>query len=138
MSMQSWSIPGYGFPLYENDNFDLIKKFIIDNDFVEYSTKHLQIIKKCANVEELELIINDPLPWKVANIINKLENINFIEGYMPCADTEQSAMIGVGKQYPWEVNKDYNREFCDKILNKYKDILGITINPNFFDAEYYG
>lgn len=140
MSMRTWTEDGYGYPLFNVYNLDQIKKFIIDNDLRKYTVEELLAIKSADDEFELGYCIDDPVPWKVADIINRLEGITVIKGYQDDGDTDQEAMIGIEPCYSWTMNENdpKTKEEADVLLNKYAEILGITVKPDYFIAEYFG
>lgn len=139
MSMRSWTEDGYGYQLINANNFDKIKQFIIDNDTKEYTEEELEAIRESEDEWDMEGWIGDPVPWRIADIINKLEGYKFlIKGYQSCGDTDQDCMIGIEPLYPWNMEEPITKEKADKILNKYAKILGIEMTPTYFEAEYFG
>lgn len=139
MSMRSWTEDGYGYQLINANNIDKIKQFIIDNDTKEYTEEELEAIRESEDEWDMEDWIGDPVPWRVADIINKLEGYKFlIKGYQSCGDTDQDCMIGIEPLYPWNMEEPITKEKADEILNKYAKILGIEMTPTYFEAEYFG
>lgn len=139
MSMRSWTEDGYGYQLINANNIDKIKQFIIDNDTKEYTEEELEAIRESEDEWDMEGWIGDPVPWRIADIINKLEGYKFlIKGYQSCGDTDQDCMIGIEPLYPWNMEEPITKEKADKILNKYAKILGIEMTPTYFEAEYFG
>lgn len=133
MSMRSWTEDGYGYELYNGKNFDKVKEFIVQNSEFTYED-----IEEAENDYEIEDIIDCPVPWKVADIINELEGFNLFKGYRDDGDTGQKAMIGIEPKYPWMYKKPITREEADGILAKYAEMLGITDKPDYFEAQYFG
>lgn len=131
MSMCSWTESGYGYPLFNGNNLNKIKKFL-ENDFKEYN------FEKCEDEDDLEDLLGESVSWCVANIINNKENVNIFTGYQACGDTDQEEMIGIRPMYPWEMKDIILIEKADELLNKYGEILGITEKPDYFDAYYFG
>lgn len=141
MSMRSWTEEGYGYQLINANNIDKIKKFIIDNDIKEYTDEELIAIRESENEFDMEGWIGDPVPWRVADIINRLEGYKWLfKGYQSCGDTDQDCMIGIEPLYPWNIGMEepITKEKADSILNKYAEILGINAKPTYFEAEYFG
>ncbi len=139
MSMRSWTEDGYGYQLINANNIDKIKQFIIDNDTKEYTEEELEAIRESEDEWDMEGWIGDPVPWRIADIINKLEGYKFlIKGYQSCGDTDQDCMIGIEPLYPWSIGEPITKEKADEILNKYAKILGIEMTPTYFEAEYFG
>lgn len=139
MSMRSWTEDGYGYQLINTNNFDKIKQFIIDNDTKEYTEEEFEAIRESEDEWDMEGWIGDPVPWRIADIINKLEGYKFlVKGYQSCGDTDQDCMIGIEPLYPWNMEEPITKEKADEILNKYAKILGIEMTPTYFEAEYFG
>ena len=139
MSMRSWTEDGYGYQLINANNFDKIKQFIIDNDTKEYTEEELEAIRESEDEWDMEDWMGEPIPWRIADIINKLEGCKFlIKGYQSCGDTGQDCMIGIEPLYPWDMEEPITKEKADEILNKYAKILGIEMTPTYFEAEYFG
>ena len=139
MSMRSWTEDGYGYQLINANNLDKIKKFIVDNDTKKYTEEELEGIRESENEWDMEEWIDDLVPWRVAEIINKLEGYKvLIKGYQSCGDTDQDCMIGIEPLYPWSMEESITKEKADEILNKYAEILGIEMAPDYFEAEYFG
>jgi hypothetical protein len=85
--------------------------------------------------------IGGPAAWSVGSIINQLEGTTVFRGYASCGDTDQEEMIGIEPTYPWLMNeKDrmLTKEKVTAILEKYAAILGVTQNPDDFEASYCG
>lgn len=133
MSMKSWTEEGYGYKLY-NNNLDKIKSFIVNSN--RYSEKKKEIME-AEDELDLEIVINNPVPWEVADIINDQENTQVFQGYQECGDTDQEAMLGIAPQYPW-ADFHMTKEKADELLKKYADILGIEEEAEYFEAEYFG
>jgi hypothetical protein len=138
--MQSWTEEGYGYQLFVAGNFDKVKQFIIDNDTKKYTTEELEYINECDEEWELEELIDDPVPWRVADIINGLEEYDYalFKGYQSCGDTDQECMLGIAPRYPWNADETITKEKADELLNKYAEILGINMEPEYFEARYFG
>lgn len=138
MSMKSWTEEGYGYPLYNGSNFDNIKSFIIRNKEYTNSAVIEQDILDADDEFDLNDALGDPAPWVVAEIINTIENngVHF-KGYDECGDTYQDAMLGIEPFYPWD-SRHVSKEDCNAILKKYAKELGITAEPDYFTAEYFG
>lgn len=133
MSMRSWTEDGYGYELYNGKNFDKVKEFIVQNSEFTYED-----IEEAENDYEIEDIIDYPVPWKIADIINELEGFNLFKGYRDDGDTGQEPMIGIEPLYPWMYKKPITREEIDEIFAKYAEMLGITDKPDYFEAHYFG
>lgn len=137
MSMRGWSEEGYGYPLFTADNFQKVVDFIIENDDRKYTPEKISLMKECEDEFDLEEYIDDPVCWRVAQIINRLEGISCFRGYLSCGDTNVDCHIGFGTVWPWQEER-ITKEKADEILEKYAEILGINEAPDTFDLEYYG
>ena len=157
MSMKSWSEDGYGYPLLTGDNLNAIKDFIISNKNdpkvinSEPETSSLvrtltapdfeENLKACEDEYEMNDVLDEPLPWMIAKIINALEETTCVMGYDSCGDTNTEMHIGVSKSYPWYMNekdKTMTENDAKKLLEKYAKLLNITEEPDYFDLEYFG
>lgn len=137
MSMRSWSEQGYGYPLFNGKNFRRVVDFIIENDEKNYTDEEAREMRDCEDEFDLEEYIDDPVSWKVAEIINRLENTSVFQGYQPCGDTDVESHIGVGLIYPWS-DERMSKEKANGILMKYAGVFGIEEAPDYFDLEYFG
>lgn len=140
MSMRSWTEYGYGFALWNDNNFDKIKKFIVNHlDILNISNDLSKDILECDDDEnELEDILEEPVSWAIATIINELEDTNVFTGYQSCGDTGQEEMIGIAPMYSWNIERVWSKQTTDNVLNKYAMELGIKEEPDYFEAEYFG
>lgn len=140
MSMRGWTESGYGFALWNDNNFDKVKQFIVNHlDIFDMSDDWSKDILECDDDEyELEDILGEPVPWVIANIINTLEDTNVFKGYQSCGDTDQETMIGIEPMYPWSIERIWSQDTADRILDKYAKELGIEEEPDYFEAEYFG
>lgn len=142
MSWRAWTEPGYGYKLYQNNNLEKIKQFIVDNwDILEESRPIKEIVMECNDETEIEQLLDSPTSYTIAEIINELENTTIFSGYQSCGDTNQDEMLGIRPTYPWFMNgMDKLRTRTDymKLLKKYGDILGVTEEADYFEAEYCG
>ncbi|MBQ7673230.1 MAG: hypothetical protein IJT36_01700 [Alphaproteobacteria bacterium] len=138
MSMEYWSEEGYGFPLFNEDNFDKVVDFIVK--YENYNETKTTDIKECKKDWELNEVIGEPVSCVVANIINRIEEVSLLAGYDCCGETKQEQMIGVVKFFPWQINKNQliNLQETNEILNKYAKVLGIKKEPDYFTAKYFG
>ena len=134
MSMRSWSEYGYGYRLYNGDNFNRILKFV--EGFDESDSTSYEV----ADFDELEDELGEPVSWAIAKIINIKEGITAFAGYASCGDTDQEEMLGIAPAYSWTFNESdpKTEEQAKNILKKYAAILGITEEPDYFEAEYFG
>ena len=145
MSMRSWSENGYGFQLYNGNNFNKVANFCV-GDRSKYDKDVLESIDSAINCEdEFELcnILDGFGGWAelapvVAEKINKETGLNCFCGYQGCSNTDVEAHIGIGPQYPWEDKAFNSQEEANVVLTKYAGILGITEKPDFFSLEYCG
>ncbi len=149
MSMKSWTEDGYGYILETGNNMKNIVDFIVNNTkelssnkkngyVFNFSEEDIKNMYKCEDLYDLTEYTDDPVPWVIADIINNIEGVNFVKGYQADGDTDQPAMLGITPMYPWENKEIITKEACTRILAKYAQILGITEEPDFFIAEYYG
>ena len=140
MSWHHWTEEGYGFPLWNTDNMQNIKDFIIKHDDLMGDEAKAEF--KClTDPYDVEDFIGEPVSHLVADIINKLEGVSFFAGYACDGDTDQDEMIGIAPAYPWDFSPtEYTLTCADahKLLKKYGEELGITDAPDFFEAEYCG
>ncbi len=134
MSRKSWTEEGYGFAL--NGNTAKIAEFLIANG--DYDEDTQEEMRECEDFIELEEYIEDPIPWAIANIINKIEGAELVKGYRSCGDTNQEEMLGIEPLYPWQMEKPLTKDEADALLKKYAGLLGITQEPDYFTAEYFG
>lgn len=134
MSMRSWTEDGFGFKLY--DDFDKVKKFVIENG--KYDDEAKAEMYKCEDEYDLAEYTDDPIPWVVAGIINDKEGQYMVKGYQSNGDTNQEAMLGIEPVYPWAPQKFKDRDEATAFLKKYAEVLGINEEPDYFEAEYYG
>ena len=153
MSMKSWSEVGFGFPLWNKDNNEKIKNFILDNLELIYDEKNdadetRKRFKEFSEEEDednygIEYLMFDILDEfaseTIARIIEKKEGEKFfIRGFQPCGDTDTEEHLGVEPIYAWSIKEPVTKEEVIEMLNKYANILGITEEPDFFDLEYFG
>ncbi len=156
MSWSQWSCRGYGYPLF--GDFEKIKEFVIkhkalvrlslynydDEDEAACNgdeDKLLDLtIRKCNDEYDFEEATDARLTEIVAAIINELEGINIVCGYESCGDTDQAAMIGISPFYPWDLKPGdaITKDKATEILKKYAVELGITEEPDYFEASYCG
>ena len=140
MSMKSWTEEGYGAPLLNGNNLEDVFRFVIDHSDLRYDTEKAEKLLACENEWEANDVLDEPLPWVVAGIINRLEGTTIFKGYQDDGDTNQEMMIGIAPAYPWQLtDKDMMTvEGATEILNKYLGELGLDEMVDYFDAEYYG
>ncbi len=146
MSMKSWTEPGYGFRLFNETNLGKIRDFLIGNvglfSVQSLTEEEIEDIRSAEDDEELweklEKCFDDTIPYVVAEIIQAKEGASWgIKGFQADGDTDQEAMLGIEPSYPWQTEYR-SKEECDEMLKRYAELLGITEEPDFFDAEYYG
>lgn len=135
MSMRSWTEDGYGFQIFNGkpENFSSIQKFLS-----EQYPNCSEAIMEAEDEFELSDALDDPVPWKIAEAIRKIENVNEISGYQDDGDTDQEAMIGIRPDYPWNAKTIKTQEDADRILKKYMEMFHVEGNPDYFEAEYFG
>ena len=140
MSMKSWSEAGYGYELFNDNNWKNIVDFILRSTTRFYTDEQKKEMYELEDEYELEDIIDNPVAWTVADYINKVEGLTIFKGYQSCGDTNQEAMIGIEPCYPWNMttNDMITQDEANELLTKYAEILGITEAPNYFEAEYFG
>ena len=148
MSMKSWTEYGYGIPLNCGENIEAIKKFICDNAQADSVHHELRIndeekakIMKCEDTGEIYEILDLYPSCVIAEMINVKEGTTLFRGYPPDCDTDQEEMIGAEPMYPWQMNekdKSLTQDQIKEILVKYAGEIGVTEEPDFFDADYYG
>lgn len=140
MSMKNWSEDGYGFALFNVNNWKNIVDFILKNTTTNYTDEQKKEMYECEDEYELEDMIDKPVAWSVADYINKAEGTTIFKGYQSCSDTDQETMIGIEPCYPWSMttNDMITQDKANELLTKYAEILGITEAPNYFEAEYFG
>lgn len=146
MSMKSWTEYGYGYKLFTGDNIGKIRDFLVGNvellSVQSLTEEDIEDIRSAEDDEELEEKLeeyfDDPIPYVVAGIIQAKEGASCgIKGFRADSDTDQEAMLGIEPSYPWQTEYR-SKEECDEVLKRYAELLGITEEPDFFDAEYYG
>lgn len=139
MSWQNWSEQGYGFQLFNGKNDRQVLDFIRSNSKCKISDIDAEdLLSGDASYMD---ICDNSASVIIAGIINSREKYSVFVGYIECGNTGQEEMIGVCPGYPWLMNrrdKELTLEKADSILKKYADILGITEEPEFFDAYYAG
>ncbi|MBR3517889.1 MAG: hypothetical protein IKM88_16020 [Lachnospiraceae bacterium] len=140
MSMKSWTEEGYGAPLLNGDNLEDVLRFVIDHSDLRYDTEKAEKLLACENEWDANDVLDKPLPWVVAEIINRLEGTTVFKGYQDDGDTNQEMMIGIAPAYPWQMTeKDrMTEEEATEILNKYLEEMGLDEIADYFDAEYCG
>lgn len=142
MSMQTWTEDGFGYELYNADNFETVKNFCI-REAKKNPNPHIRFaeLEKAEDSADLDDALNQPVPCFIAEILNKKEDTDLFAGYMTCGDTDAPDRIGITTVYPWQIKeKDRKRsqeEWID-ILKKNAIILGIKENPDYFSHEYFG
>ncbi len=139
MSMKSWTREGYGYQLFNENNLDDIKKFLIENG--NYTEDEIQTLRTAVDEFDLQEVTDDPVSWIIASHINAKEGLACVfEGYNSCGDTDQEQMIGICPRFSWELEPEnmLSRTMADEILEKYAKVLGITEKQDYFTAEYYG
>jgi len=145
MSMRSWSEYGFGFPLYNGDNYEQVVRFIIRNGGRDYTDDEVEdLMGLCKRRDEalLQDFFDNPVSFEVASIINDLEGTTFVRGYSPCGDTDQEEYIGIEPCYSWEMRgndmKIKTVEDASVLLTKYASQLGVSDKPDYFEALYFG
>lgn len=141
MSMKSWSEYGFGYETDNGKNLPQIKTFLIDNLPVKENPEQIRQIQQAEDTDELEMIVNNPVPHLLASIINKKEGISLMCGFLPCSDTDAPARLGIIPAYPWDLtesDRKLTQNDAEVLLKKYAELLGITETPDFFEQEYYG
>ena len=135
MSMKSWTEYGFGYPLFNDSNEGKIREFLAVN-IPELSKQ----ILKADYIENVMDILDMDISCEIAEIINRLEGKNLFYGYPNCGDTDQEEMLGISPAYPWQLKPEdmITKEEATSLLKKYADILGITDEPDYFEAEYFG
>lgn len=141
--MQSWSEEGFGFKLYNGNNFEDVKKFCLKelekNKDEEKET--ITRVEEAKDDGDLWDALDFPASVFIADVINQNEELKNVTGYYPCDDTGAYECIGIRTDYPWTITereKNMTREDYENILNKYAKELGITEELDFFQQEYYG
>lgn len=140
MSMRIWTEDGYGFKLFNGNNWNEIIKFIISHNNGKYDLSKLDLkeIMESQDEWELENYLGEPVSWAIAQFINDAENIDYFKGYSSCGDTDQEEMIGIEPVYPWSMKEPFTKEDADKLLRMYGEELGIKAKPYYFEAIYFG
>ncbi len=138
MSMKSWTEEGYGAPLLNENNLEDVFRFVIDHGNLDEETA--EKLLACKDELEANDVLDEPLPWVVAGIINRLEGTTIFKGYQDDGGTNQEMMIGIAPVYPWQMtDKDMmTEEEATEILNKYLEEMGLDERADYFDAEYFG
>lgn len=141
MSMKTWTESGFGYELFNGDNFEAVKEFCIKELEKEGKNEMVAEVKNTKKESEL----SDVLGWFTSNFIAEAiarkEGINNITGYSPCGETDAPERLGIIPAYPWQLTekaKNLSKEDCKNILKKYANELGITEEPDYFEQEYYG
>lgn len=151
MSMSSWTENGYGYELFNGNNFGKVKEFILqefksqrDNakqeDQFSYNEK-IDLLEAATEEIELEEICKEAVSHFIAGCINSRENISMCSGFCACGETDEYERIGLTPTYPWyydNEDKNMTEEKAKEIMKKYAEILGITEEPEYFSQEYYG
>lgn len=145
MSMRIWSEYGYGFPLFDNDNYMQVIQFILQNGNTQYSRSEISNLREIVKEKDeflLEDFFDEPVSWVVASIINDLEGTTVFCGFRACADTYQEEYLGIEPKYPWALNSN-DLKFTSlydakQLLEKYAKTLGVKTEPNHFEAGYCG
>ena len=148
MSSRSWTEEGYGMKLFDGDNSEAIKKFICDNTRADHPNEWLRItdeqkaqIMRWDDSDAVYAVLDNCPSGIIAEIINTMEGTSIFRGYAPDCDTDQEEMIGAEPVYPWYMNekdKTLTEEQVKEILVKYAAMFGNHLEPEHFDAEYYG
>ena len=139
MSMKSWTENGYGYCIEGADLHKTVNFIIQHTNYDEDAVKEL---KEVNDFEEVRDITDEPVCNILADIINELEDFGNMAGFDCDGDTDQPMMLGIEPAMPWFFKKNaksiISQEQADAILNKYAETLGITEEPDYFEAEYFG
>ncbi len=139
MSMSSWSEQGFGVELFNRNNMDNIKSFLIakgelNNDEVD------DIIDDNYLLED---VLGEPVSYVIARIINHELGTTLFSGFCSCGDTNTEEHIGISPWYPWgmkeeDLNFFTTKEDAIKVFKPYLNELGIKEEPDYFSLEYFG
>ncbi len=140
MSWQTWSETGYGYQLFNGKNDKQILQFIRKNSDREISEQEAEDLIN-DNASYLAIYGEDACAM-IARIIDSVEGYTVFKGYIECGNTDQEEMIGIEPVYPWHLFTEKDMALTEQkaysILKKYANILGITEQPDYFDAYYAG
>lgn len=133
MGMRNWSEQGYGYTLFNDNNFQCIIDFWVSHG--DYDREELS---KCETEYDLDEVCSDQASHAVASIIQSETNIPYIFGFDRSEYSKQH--IGIGPVYPWNVEAGdlISQKHVHTILKEYAHELGITENPDYFECEYFG
>ena len=148
MSSKSWTECGFGMLLNDGDNIEAIKKFICDNTQADSIHHELRLsdelkakVMECQDTGEIYEVLDLWPSCVIAEIMNVKEGVTLFRGYPPDCDTDQEEMIGAEPMYPWYMNekdKTLTQDQAKEMLMRYADMYGNHIEPEYFDADYYG
>lgn len=138
MSMKSWTEQGFGYQLLNDNNFETVKQFILDNAELSEDERD-DLIDSQDSLEAFDAM-NENMASVVASIINRVEDFDLFDGYDEDGDTDQELMLGIRPGYPWYFSEHelISADQARSLLKKWGERLGITVNPDYFEAEYYG
>ena len=89
--------------------------------------------------EELSEILDEPVSWVIAGLLNPMLKVNNIRGFTSCGDTGQQHMIGFEPMYSWNgVDGPKTEDEAKEIMQEAMNLLGVTGEPDYFTAEYFG
>ncbi len=138
MSMRSWTEHGFGYPLLNDNNFETVKQFILDN--AELSEDERDGLINSEDQWDVREVLDENMASVVACIINREEGFELFDDYDEDGDTNQELMLGIRPAYPWQFlsNEMITASKARSLLKKWGERLGITASPDYFEAEYYG
>lgn len=152
MSYQTWSERGYGFEIFNGDNLDAIKTFLIENcqkyitsydsnfNRVSFNEKIKQEILNAEDEYDLADITGEAgFSFVIAQYLNDKYETNIFSGYAPSDIAETADYIGVMPLYPWQIKGSVTKEQAEEILDTLATELGIEGKEiDDFDIEYGG
>ena len=136
MNSVRWSEEGIGYQLFTGNNLDNIKNFLINKD----KKIDKEAVEKVTTEKELETLLGEPVSFRIADIINKLESSYVFKGFQLCRNSSDEEHIGIGPLYPWEMSYFDLRLLTEgnakKVLKEYAEELGLVGVPQRFVLSY--
>ena len=144
MSYQHWTESCFGYPLFNNNNFNSVLAFIVSHINLVISDEEeregfVHDIISVKNEHEFFEIAEESMASYVADIMNKIEGCHDFCWFDSCGDCDTDEHIGFSRSYPWEYTPKYcKQEDAVAILKLYAIELGITGDPSYEELHYAG
>ncbi len=153
MSMQEWTVNGYGFEVYASDeglrNFiekhrETVEKLDQGDEVLEWIDKHPVSSGKPMDSLKEEFYDYTPEDYGEEGLYGLIADVMKKETGLPFEyhhDCENVEAIILPQLYPWQMPdaaRDLTKEKLDEIYEKYAADFGGKIEADYLTLEYFG